>query len=57
METKHIVFSPVSYPGLSTLAAICSDQEKSGWRLLKVIPHHQYESVAVFERSNIVFTS
>lgn len=54
IEVKHRVYNPLSgLPGLSTLAAICSDMEKDGWQLTRIVPHMQFESVAIFERLNM----
>lgn len=50
-EVKHISFNPtfgLGYP--STLSGICSDVEKDGWSLVRIVYHSQYEAVAVFER-------
>jgi hypothetical protein len=43
----HTVFSPTFIGGL---ALACESAEKQGLALLRVVPHHQYEAVAVFTR-------
>lgn len=52
IEVRHITFSPYSgMPGgFSPLANICSKIEKDGWQLIRIIPHLQFESIAIFER-------
>ena len=47
-EVTHVVFNPSA--SHSPLTHICAEWERGGWRLVQVVPHHQYESVAVFER-------
>lgn len=50
-EVRHVPFNPVPMGLMSSpLAAICDDHERGGWRLVQVVPHHQYESIAVFVR-------
>lgn len=50
VETRHRTFSPFTGLGLSVLDAICTDMERDGWELVRVVVHHQFESVAVFQR-------
>lgn len=51
MLFKHVVFNPVSLTyNFSPLDIICSNMEIEGWKLVEVVPHHQYESVAVFAK-------
>lgn len=46
---KHVVFNPTSFSyNYSPLGVICKTMEEEGWVLYKIIPHHQYESVAIF---------
>lgn len=52
-EIKHVSFNPTfghgfGYP--STLSGICSEVEKDGWSLARIVYHSTYEAVAVFER-------
>lgn len=52
MDTvRHVAFNPttsfMSY-GYSPLESVCRRLEEEGWVLYKVVPNHQYESVAVF---------
>lgn len=49
-EVRHIAFNPTPYGLNGPLGPICAAQEAEGWRLVQVVPHHQYESVAVFVR-------
>lgn len=59
MEIRHRSFNPIvmslGYP--SSLSGICSDMEKDGWELSHIVPHSQYEHVAVFKRSNCIATT
>lgn len=51
IEFKHRIFNPLSgLPGFSVLGSVVFDMEKDGWRLVSIVPNHQFESVAVFER-------
>lgn len=53
MEVKHVVFNPtIVVIGDSPLFRVCEREEKSGWKLDKVVTFHMYESVAVFVRSS-----
>lgn len=50
---KHISFNPNELGGLfamSPLSRLCEQYEKDDWMLSHVIPHTQWESVAVFVR-------
>ena len=51
-EIKHRPFNPVvlgfGYP--SALSIVCYDMEKEGWELISIVPHTQWEHVAVFQR-------
>lgn len=50
MDTvKHVAFNPTNFIyGYSPLESVCRRLEEEGWVLYKVVPNHQYESVAVF---------
>lgn len=51
IEVKHVVFNPLALTGgSSVLASITAALEGDGWQLTRIIPHLQFESVAVFER-------
>lgn len=52
VDFKHVVFnnSYTSMFGGSPLERLCKEWETEGWMLSHVIPHTQYESVAVFVR-------
>lgn len=52
-ETKHVkINTTIDYPGFpSSLEKACKELETSGWSLQRVIYHHQYESIAIFERN------
>jgi hypothetical protein len=53
-EVRHAVFNPTTMSmGHSPLAQLVAVWERDDWRLVQVIPHHQYESVAVFERTTM----
>jgi hypothetical protein len=58
MEVRHRSFNPIvmgfGFP--TTLSGICSDMEKGGWELSHIVPHTQYEHVAVFKRGNYIVT-
>lgn len=48
-NVRHVAFNPTNFMyGYSPLGAICSNLEEEGWVLYKVVPNHQYESIAVF---------
>ena len=48
-QFKHTAFNPIPMSTSdSPLLSICSIWQDQGWRLVQVIPHHQYESIAVF---------
>ena len=50
-EVAHVSFNPHPLPlGESPLSRVVSDWERGGWRLVRIVPHHEYESIAVFER-------
>jgi hypothetical protein len=50
-EVRHAVFNPTVLQAThSPLAQLVAAWERDDWRLVQVIPHHQYESVAVFVR-------
>ena len=50
-DYTHVAFNPNSLGAAhSPLADICRAQEKEGWRLIQIVPHHLYESIAVFGR-------
>lgn len=51
IETNHIPFNPNPLStSHSPLGDICNDWERGGWQLVRVVPVHQYEAIAVFER-------
>lgn len=51
---KHVVFNPMTTTlFVGPLDSILKREEAAGWRLDQIIPHHQYESVAVFVRSSV----
>lgn len=53
VNLKHVSFNPNQIGGLfgcTPLSYLCEFWEAEGWMLSHVIPHHQYESVAVFVR-------
>lgn len=45
-ETKHVGFNPA----YMSVTEACVIEQADGWRLVKVVPIHQYEAVIVFER-------
>lgn len=45
---RNIVFNPLATYGGLKMA--CEAQAAEGWALLRIVPHSQFESVAVFER-------
>ncbi len=50
-EVNHIPFNPNPLSvGHSPLGDICNDWARGGWALLRVVPVHQYEAIAVFVR-------
>lgn len=51
-EIEHVAFNPrqLGLDGQSALERVVSDWQRGGWALLRVVPHHPYESVAVFTR-------
>lgn len=54
MRIRHRVFNPLSgIYGLSVLDAICTDMERDGWILINIVPHTQFESVAIFQQIEI----
>jgi len=51
MEVKHVTFNPkLIGPSYSVLAPILETWEADGWELDRVIPHREYESIAVLHR-------
>lgn len=51
---KHVIFNPMTTTlFVGPLESILRREEAAGWRLDQIIPHHQYESVAVFVRSSV----
>jgi hypothetical protein len=51
-EVSHVVFDPMPLGlGFSPLERITNEWERGGWALLRVVPVHQREAVAVFTRS------
>lgn len=51
MEVTHVPFNPTPFgTSDSPISRILGDWERGGWQLVRVVPVHQYESVAVFER-------
>jgi hypothetical protein len=54
LEVTHIPFNPTPLSTThSPLGDICNDWGRGGWRLVQVVPHHEYESVAVFVRGPV----
>lgn len=52
VEVNHVAFNPTTLSlTFSPLQNICSEYERGGWSLVRVVPVHQYESIAVFERA------
>lgn len=51
-EIEHVAFNPrqLGLSGQSALERVVSDWQRGGWALLRVVPHHPYESIAVFTR-------
>lgn len=51
-EIKHVAFNPrqLGLGEQSALERVASDWQRDGWALLRVVPHHPYESIAVFTR-------
>jgi hypothetical protein len=51
-EVRHVTFNPsTALAGYSPLTEICRANQAEGWALVRVVPHHQYEAVAVLERT------
>lgn len=54
MNVKHVSFNPSywasGYGQPTALQKACENQEALGFKLVRVVPVHQYESIAVFER-------
>lgn len=52
VEYRHCTLNPslISFNGISQLMRVCRMMEEDGFRLIYIVPHTQYESVAVFER-------
>lgn len=51
VETRHRTFNPLAgLPGCSAIDAICTGMQTDGWELIRIVLHHQFESVAVFQR-------
>ena len=51
-DYHHVAFNPTPL-GMahSPLGDICREWERDGWRLIQIVPHHMYESIAVFGRT------
>lgn len=50
-EVNHIPFNPHPLTiGDSPLGRICDEWGRGGWQLLRVVPVHQFEAIAVFVR-------
>lgn len=57
-EVRHAVFNPtIMGVSHSPLQDLLPAWEKDGWQLVRVLPHHQYESIAVFERVSSIGSS
>lgn len=51
LGAKHVAFNPQwSMPGRSLLEGVCNEQAEDGWQLVRVVPVHEFEAIAVFER-------
>lgn len=57
MEIRHRTFNPIQmgfgYP--TPLTNICADMESKGWELSHIVPHTQYEHIAVFHRETVIY--
>ena len=52
-DVLHVAFNPTPMGFFdSPLQRILAHHEEEGWTLLRVVAHHQYESVAVFVRED-----
>lgn len=50
-EVKHVTFNPQPIGHLdSPIGGLCAAHQLDGWELIRVVPHHQFEAVAVFHR-------
>lgn len=49
-EYKHEAYNPIGSYGFSPLGNLCKVLESEGWNLIRIVPHHQYESIAIFRR-------
>lgn len=54
-EVRHVSFNPVilSITHPTVVGGVCEQEEKDGWTLLRVVPVHPYETIAVFTREGV----
>lgn len=51
VEVNHVPFNPSwATAEHSPLGQVCNAMAEGNWQLVRVVPHHAYESIAVFER-------
>lgn len=51
VEVNHVPFNPAwATPEHSPLGQVCNAMAEGNWQLVRVVPHHAYEAIAVFER-------